>query len=284
VGSADDEHEFPQALQLLGSVWRFVHIVGVAAGQALVTEPVLGAQVPLGIPVVALEQPMQPEAARAHAVPQQTLSTHALLAQSVPRLHETPRPFLGRQLVPEQKYPAAQPVVAPLHVVPQAVADAQVKPLQVPCVPATHVREVLQAPAEVNVTLPCPSAVHDDGLQAVAQPPQCCGVLSGVSQPAAVVQSPNPGMHVCTHVPVEQSAVALGALVQATPQPPQLVAVLVLVSQPRSPLPEQCANPTVHDVEGIEHTPAPQLTGAPVLTFVAMAQLWVQVPQLALSV
>jgi len=46
-------------------------------------------------------------------------------------------------------------------------------------------------------------------------------------------------------------------------QLPQVAGTVMLVSQPRSPLPEQCANPALHDVGGTTHTPPVQLTGAP---------------------
>jgi len=68
--------------------------------------------------------------------------------------------------------------------------------------------------------------------QTVVQLPQWLAVLSGVSHPGALVQSPYPALHEPTaQVPVAQVAVAL-AWLHSTPQPPQLAVVLVAVSQP----------------------------------------------------
>lgn len=69
-------------------------------------------------------------------------------------------------------------------------------------------------------------------LQLVVHAPQWLAVLSGVSHPAALVQSPNPLLQeAIAQVPVSQVAVALG-WVQAMPQPPQLELVFVAVSHP----------------------------------------------------
>ncbi len=50
----------------------------------------------------------------------------------------------------------------------------------------------------------------------------------------------------------EQFAVGAAHLIV---QLPQVAGRLRLVSQPRLPLPEQCAKPAAHEVDGIEHTP-----------------------------
>ena len=97
--------------------------------------------------------------------------------------------------------------------------------------------------------------------------------MIGVSQPAAVVQSPKLGLHVCTHAPVVQLPVAFVALVHGRLQPPQLVLVLVLVSQPRSGLPAQCANPLTQELAGTEHALLTQVTPCAVRTFCSVVQL-----------
>ena len=64
------------------------------------------------------------------------------------------------------------------------------------------------------------------------QLPQWAGVVSGVSQPAPVVQSPNPVLQEETsQVPLAQLAEAVGRL-QVMPHPPQFAFVLVGVSHP----------------------------------------------------
>jgi len=83
--------------------------------------------------------------------------------------------------------------------------------------------------------------VHDAGvpaqvgvapLQLVVHAPQWAAVLSAVSQPAALVQSPKPLLHpAIAQVPVAQVAVAFGCE-HVIPQPPQFEFVLVAVSQP----------------------------------------------------
>ena len=74
---------------------------------------------------------------------------------------------------------------------------------------------------------------HDDvalaNVQALPQRPQLVEVSSGVSQPAWLVQSPNPALHApITHCPFTQEASALGKL-HTIPQVPQLF-LSVLVS------------------------------------------------------
>lgn len=74
AGSPTAEHLLPHAEQLFGSFCRFTHAVGFTLGQALETEPLLGAQVPLGIPVALAAQPMHippEEDASAQVDPQQ---------------------------------------------------------------------------------------------------------------------------------------------------------------------------------------------------------------------
>jgi hypothetical protein len=74
---------------------------------------------------------------------------------------------------------------------------------------------------------------HDDvalaNVQALPQRPQLVDVSRGVSQPAWLVQSPNPALHApITHCPLTQEASALRKL-QTIPQAPQLF-LSVLVS------------------------------------------------------
>lgn len=93
-------------------------------------------------------------------------------------------------------------------------------------------------------------------------------MLSGVSQPAADVQSPKPSLHETSeHDPVEQLATAFKRL-HGTPQPPQLVLVLVGVSQPSVSLVggAQLANPAAQAEAGITQFPALHWTavGAPI--------------------
>ena len=93
----------------------------------------------------------------------------------------------------------------------------------------------------------------------VPHAPQWAAVLSGVSQPAALVQSPNPLLQDATlQVPVAQLAVAFGC-VQATPQPPQLLLVLVAVSHPSVSLVpvEQLAYPAAQADCGTTQPPEP---------------------------
>ena len=178
---------------------------------------------------------------------------------------------------PEQKNPDAQPVLAALTV--QAVAHAVVEPhakgLQLCATPAVH-ETPLHVPAGVNTPV---AVAHEAALQLTPQEPQFWGVLSDDSQPAAVVQSPNPVLQVCTHVPVVQLPVAPGALVHGVLHTPQLVLVRMLVSQPRFPLPEQCPKPVAHDAVGMEQTPSLHCTEAPALTFGSEPQLKPHDPQ-----
>lgn len=81
-------------------------------------------------------------------------------------------------------------------------------------------------------------------LQAEPQPPQLAlSVAMCVSQPAADVQSPQPGEQVLTwQLPVLQSPAAFGGL-QPWPQAPQLVLVFSWVSQPSVGSPLQSPQP-----------------------------------------
>jgi hypothetical protein len=95
-------------------------------------------------------------------------------------------------------------------------------------------------------------------VHCVAHVPQCAVVLSGVSQPAALVQSPNPSLQEATeHDPVAQLATAFGKL-HGTAQPPQFALVLVGVSQPSVSFAAgaQLANPAAHAVAGTTQLPA----------------------------
>jgi hypothetical protein len=68
--------------------------------------------------------------------------------------------------------------------------------------------------------------------QTVVHVPQWLAVLSWVSQPGALVQSPQVLSHeAIAHVPLAQVAVAC-AWVHVIPHPPQLLFVVVAVSQP----------------------------------------------------
>ena len=114
---------------------------------------------------------------------------------------------------------------------------------------------------------------HDAALHATPHPPQLAVVLTGVSHPAALVQSAKPGLQVCLHAPVAQLAVALVALLHGMLHPPQLVLVVVLVSQPRSALVPQCAKPVAQELAGTEQTLLTQVTPWAVLTFGSVVQL-----------
>jgi hypothetical protein len=174
--------------------------------------------------------------------------------------------------VPEQKKPAAHPVV-PLQVIAHAVAVAQANPPQVVGVPGTQVCDE-QVAAGTKVTV-LPTVVHEAALHAFPHEPQLLAVVIAVSHPAVVLeQSAKPGLEVCTQVPVEQLAVAFVALVHGVPHPPQLVLLLVGVSQPRSALlPGQCAKPVAQELAGIEQARLTQVTPWAVLTFGSVVQL-----------
>lgn len=111
-----------------------------------------------------------------------------------------------------------------------------------------------------------PEQVGVAPLQLVVHAPQWLAVLSCVSQPAALVQSPNPVLQeAIAQVPVAQVAVAFG-WVQAIPQPPQFVFVVVGVSHPSvsvEPL-EQFAYPAAQADCGTTQPPEPlHVTAAP---------------------
>lgn len=88
--------------------------------------------------------------------------------------------------------------------------------------------------------------------QALPHAPQCESLLlSGVSQPSALVQSPKPLSQVYPHWPEAQVALAtLACAEQSALHAPQWAAlVCVFTSQPFDALPSQFANPLSHAIE-----------------------------------
>jgi hypothetical protein len=99
------------------------------------------------------------------------------------------------------------------------------------------VAQLGRQPLGLQAVVPC-------GLtQASPQLWQLLSEPSGVSQPAALVQSAKPGLQVeSKQVPVAQLSVAFGRS-HVMPQSPQLASVRTLVSQPLAALPSQLFQP-----------------------------------------
>lgn len=99
-------------------------------------------------------------------------------------------------------------------------------------------------------TVPQVPLVHAWPLpHATLHPPQLAVVLSWVSQPLAVVQSPKPVLQApIVHTPVLLHVAAALAKLHAMLQPPQSVSVVVERSQPLPGRPSQSAKPALHAV------------------------------------
>ncbi|HVY37319.1 MAG TPA: hypothetical protein VHM31_05270 [Polyangia bacterium] len=124
-------------------------------------------------------------------------------------------------------------------------------------------------------------------LQLVVHDPQWLAVLSGVSHPAALLQSPYPLLQdTIEQVPEAHVAVAFGWL-QEMPHPPQFESVLVAVSHPSAsvaPL-EQFAYPAAQADCGTTQPPEPShVTAAPGFRCGRAVQSCPQVPQFVGSV
>ena len=103
-GNPTDGQVYPQPPQFAALVWKSTHEVGFALGQAASTDDNRGAQVPLGAPVEVLEHPMHipdEDAARPHAVLQQTLSTQEFDLHSLAVPQPEPGFFFAMQIPPE---------------------------------------------------------------------------------------------------------------------------------------------------------------------------------------
>jgi len=177
-------------------------------------------QVPVARPVLASVQPWHDSE---HAPEQHTPSDeHELLAHSRAAAHAVPRPFLGTQVVPEQKSPAMQsvssaqvvlhavgPQVSGAHVVVTGAAHAPV-PLQCETAVATPLLQlaaphatVVAATAHTPPTAQTPVFPHGGWL---AQRPSARPVVTAAQVPLAPpVRAAAHALHAVLHALLQQN-------------------------------------------------------------------------------